>query len=205
LGCRSTVRGAPRAIRLDRAQASGHGYPHLCCRLSCAGVAGQGTARTCFERHECLSFVIQSLAVPFGWEFNRAGKVRGADVTGRLVFERSRDQHRRLCRRPRVSADFLVRIDGYWRSGRAGPNSYGLGGGALSALAYHPSRHLPPAKGPPLSSIFVVASISPTRRKGRHSSKANPEAGTRVKFWPRKSAPAFQACGKLLTRLKPAR
>src|ERR1700722_15370289 len=122
-------------------------------------------------RHECLLFRDPVTGQPFPWEFHRAGKVVGVEVTGRLVMN---DLATKLTAcaaghgiaqtiefglAPLLASGELVQVLADWAEER-----YPL-------YAHHPSPHLPPAKVRAFLD-FVVASIPPTsKRSGGSSSR----------------------------------
>jgi DNA-binding transcriptional LysR family regulator len=116
-------------------------------------------------RHECLLFRDPVTGRPFPWEFHRAGKVIGVEVTGRLVMN---DLATKLTAcaaghgiaqtfefglTPLLASGELVQVLADWAEER------------FPLYAYHPSRHLPPAKVRAFLD-FVVASILPAAKQG---------------------------------------
>jgi DNA-binding transcriptional LysR family regulator len=119
------------------------------------------------ERHECLLFRDPATGRPFPWEFHRARRIMQVNVTGRLVMND-------------LATTLLACAAGH---GIAQTFEFGLGplllrGELVQILedwaeerfplyAFHPSRHLPPAKVRAFLD-FVLASIeSPDARRKR--------------------------------------
>ena len=116
-------------------------------------------------RHECILYRDPITRRPFPWEFHRAGKIVKVEVAGRLVVN---DLATKLTAcaaghgiaqtiefgiEPLLTSGELVQILADWAEER-----YPL-------YAYHPSRHLPPAKVRAFLD-FVLASIaSPILRR----------------------------------------
>jgi DNA-binding transcriptional LysR family regulator len=119
--------------------------------LTCAApayLAQHGEPRTPHEiaRHEALLFRDPQTGRPFAWEFHRGSEVLEVDVTGRLVLDD-----------PSVAVAACVAGQGLFQSLEMGLEPW-LASGELEQIlpdwsderfplyAYHPSRHLPPAK-----------------------------------------------------------
>jgi DNA-binding transcriptional LysR family regulator len=119
--------------------------------LTCAApayLAQHGEPRTPHEiaRHEALLFRDPQTGRPFAWEFHRGSEVLEVDVTGRLVLDD-----------PSVAVAACVAGQGLFQSLEMGLEPWLASGELVQILpdwsderfplyAYHPSRHLPPAK-----------------------------------------------------------
>jgi DNA-binding transcriptional LysR family regulator len=119
--------------------------------LTCAApgyLARHGEPRTPHDvaHHECLLFRDPRTGHPFPWEFHRGGEIIEAKVAGRLVMDD-----------PSAAVAACVAGQGLFQSLGMGLGPW-LGSGQLVEIlpdwaeeryplyAYHPSRHLPPAK-----------------------------------------------------------
>ena len=91
---------------------------------------------------------VSVLCAQSGWKRARAGTVVEVEVTGRLVMNDLATKLTAL-----LASGELVQILADWAEER------------FPLYAYHPSRHLPPAKVRAFLD-FVVASIPPTSKKG---------------------------------------
>jgi DNA-binding transcriptional LysR family regulator len=96
--------------------------------------------------HECLLFRDPQTGRPFPWEFHRGSEVVQADVAGRLVMDD-----------PSVAVAACASGQGVFQSFEMGLGPWLASGQLVQILsdwaderyplfAYHPSRHLPPAK-----------------------------------------------------------
>jgi DNA-binding transcriptional LysR family regulator len=96
--------------------------------------------------HEALLFRDPQTGLPFPWEYQRAGEIVTAKVSGRLVMDD-----------PSVAVSTCVNGQGIFQSLAIGMEPFLLRGELVQILpewseelyplyAYHPSRHLPPAK-----------------------------------------------------------
>jgi DNA-binding transcriptional LysR family regulator len=97
-------------------------------------------------RHECLLFRDPQTGRPFPWEFSKRGEVEEVAVTGRVVTDD-----------PSVAIAACVAGQGIFQSLAIGLDPWLASGQLVKILpdwsdelyplyAYHPSRHLPPAK-----------------------------------------------------------
>ena len=97
-------------------------------------------------RHECLLFRDPQTGRPFPWEFRKRGEVEEVEVKGRVVTDD-----------PSVAIAACVAGQGIFQSLAIGLDSWLASGKLVQLLpewsdelyplyAYHPSRHLPPAK-----------------------------------------------------------
>jgi len=116
------------------------------------------------ERHECLLFRDPVTGRPFGWEFHRAGKVAKVKVTGRLVLNDLATKLTACAAGHGIAQTFEFGIDRLLASGELVQILTDWAEERFPLFAYHPSRHLPPAKVRAFLD-FVVASIPPTSKK----------------------------------------
>jgi DNA-binding transcriptional LysR family regulator len=116
------------------------------------------------ERHECLLFRDPLTGRPFAWEFHRAGKVAKVNVTGRLVLNDLATKLTACAAGHGIAQTFEFGIDRLLASGELVQILTDWAEERFPLFAYHPSRHLPPAKVRAFLE-FVVASISPTSKK----------------------------------------
>ena len=119
--------------------------------LTCAAPAylerhGEPRAPHDLAGHECLLFRDPQTGRPFPWEFHRDGEVVAVTVAGRLVTDD-----------PSVAVAACVAGQGLFQSLELGLEPWLASGQLVQILpdwaeerfplyAYHPSRHLPPAK-----------------------------------------------------------
>jgi DNA-binding transcriptional LysR family regulator len=119
--------------------------------LTCAApgyLAQRGVPRTPHDLvdHDCLLFRDPQTGRPFPWEFHRDSEVVEVAVTGRLVMDD-----------PSVAIAACVASQGVFQSFAMGLGPWLASGQLVQILpdwaeerfplyAYHPSRHLPPAK-----------------------------------------------------------
>jgi DNA-binding transcriptional LysR family regulator len=114
------------------------------------------------SQHECLLFRDPVTGRPFPWEFQRAGKVVEVKVHGRLILN---DLATKLTAcaaghgiaqtiefglKPYFASGEIVQILGDWAEER------------FPLYAYHPSRHLPPAKVRAFLDFVLASVASPT-------------------------------------------
>ena len=116
------------------------------------------------ERHECLLFRDPVTGRPFAWEFHRAGKVARVKVTGRLVLNDLATKLTACAAGHGIAQTFEFGIDRLLASGELVQILTDWAEERFPLFAYHPSRHLPPAKVRAFLD-FVVASIPPTSKK----------------------------------------
>jgi DNA-binding transcriptional LysR family regulator len=119
--------------------------------LTCAApayLAQHGSPRTPHDlaHHECLLFRDPQTGRPFPWEFSRGGEVMEVNVAGRLVMDD-----------PSAAVAACAAGQGVFQSLEMGLGPWMANGELVQILpdwaeeryplyAYHPSRHLPPAK-----------------------------------------------------------
>jgi DNA-binding transcriptional LysR family regulator len=115
------------------------------------------------ERHECLLFRDPVTSRPFAWEFHRAGRVARVKVTGRLVLNDLATKLTACAAGHGIAQTFEFGIDRMLASGELVQILTDWAEERFPLFAYHPSRHLPPAKVRAFLD-FVVASIQPTSR-----------------------------------------
>ena len=116
------------------------------------------------ERHECLLFRDPVTGRPFAWEFHRAGEVATVKVTGRLVLNDLATKLTACAAGHGIAQTFEFGIDRLLASGELVQILTDWAEERFPLFAYHPSRHLPPAKVRAFLD-FVVASIPPTSKK----------------------------------------
>jgi DNA-binding transcriptional LysR family regulator len=112
--------------------------------------------------HECLLFRDPASGRPFVWEFQRAGKVLEVKVTGRLVLNDLATKLTACAAGHGIAQAFEFGLDPLLASGELVQILPEWAEERFPLYAYHPSRHLPPAKVRAFLD-FVLASIaSPT-------------------------------------------
>jgi DNA-binding transcriptional LysR family regulator len=116
------------------------------------------------ERHECLLFRDPATGRPFAWEFHRAGKVARVKVTGKLVLNDLATKLTACAAGLGIAQTFEFGIDRLLASGELVQILPDWAQERFPLFAYHPSRHVPPAKVRAFLD-FVVASISPASKK----------------------------------------
>jgi DNA-binding transcriptional LysR family regulator len=116
------------------------------------------------ERHECLLFRDPVTGRPFAWEFHRGREVARVKVTGRLVLNDLATKLTACAAGHGIAQTFEFGIDRLLASGELVQILADWAEERFPLFAYHPSRHLPPAKVRAFLD-FVVASIPPTSKK----------------------------------------
>src|SRR3984885_409008 len=126
-------------------------------------------------RHECILFRDPVTGRPFSWEFHRAGKVLEVEVTGRLVMNDLATKLTACAAGLGIAQTIEFGLDSLLASGELVQVLADWAEERFPLYAYHPSRHLPPAKVRAFLE-FVVASIPPTAKKesGNSSGKIRP-------------------------------
>jgi DNA-binding transcriptional LysR family regulator len=119
--------------------------------------------------HECLLFRDPVTGRPFPWEFHRAGEVVEVEVTGRLVMNDLATKLSACVAGHGIAQTIEFGLDSLFASGELVQILADWAEERFPLYAYHPSRHLPPAKVRAFLD-FVVASIAPTSKKGAGSS-----------------------------------
>jgi DNA-binding transcriptional LysR family regulator len=116
-------------------------------------------------RHDCLLFRDPASGRPFAWEFHRAGKAVEVKVGGRLVLNDLATKLTACAAGHGIAQAFEFGLDRLLASGELVQILAEWAEERFPLYAYHPSRHLPPAKVRAFLD-FVLASIaSPTRRQ----------------------------------------
>ena len=111
-------------------------------------------------RHECVLFRDPVTGRPFVWEFHRAGKVLEVKVSGRLVLNDLATKLTACAAGHGISQTFEFGLDSLMARGELVQILADLAEERFPLYAYHPSRHLPPAKVRAFLD-FVLASIAP--------------------------------------------
>jgi DNA-binding transcriptional LysR family regulator len=120
-------------------------------------------------RHECILFRDPVTGRPFPWEFHRAGKVVEVEVTGRLVMNDLATKLTACAAGHGIAQTIEFGLDSLLASGELVQILPDWAEERFPLYAYHPSRHLPPAKVRAFLD-FVVASIPPTSKKEARNS-----------------------------------
>jgi DNA-binding transcriptional LysR family regulator len=115
-------------------------------------------------RHECLLFRDPVTGRPFPWEFHRAGKVVEVEMTGRLVMNDLATKLTACAAGHGIAQSIEFGLDSFLASGELVQILANWAEERFPLYAYHPSRHLPPAKVRAFLE-FVVASIPPASKK----------------------------------------
>ena len=100
---------------------------------------------------------------PFPWEFHRAGKVVEVEVTGSLVMNDLATKLSACIAGHGIAQTIEFGLDSLLASGELVQVLADWAEERFPLYAYHPSRHLPPAKVRAFLD-FVVASIPPTSK-----------------------------------------
>jgi DNA-binding transcriptional LysR family regulator len=125
-------------------------------------------------RHECLLYRDPVTGRPFPWEFHRAGEVIEVNVTGRLILNDLATKLTACAAGQGISLTVAFGLDARLASGELVQVLEDWAEERYPLYAYHPSRHLPPAKVRAFLD-FVVASIAPISKK----EAGNPSRRTR--------------------------
>src|SRR5580704_8037791 len=114
--------------------------------------------------HECILFRDPVTGRPFPWEFHRTGKVVEVEVTGRLVMNDLATKLAACTAGHGIAQTIEFGLGSLLASGELVQILADWAEERFPLYAYHPSRHLPPAKVRAFLD-FVVASIPPTSKK----------------------------------------
>lgn len=119
--------------------------------LTCAApayLARRGTPRhpNDLARHECLLFRDPVTGRPFPWEFHRAGQVVEVKVSGRFVVNDLATKLSACAAGHGISQTFALGLDALLAGGQLVQILPDWAEERFPLYAYHPSRHLPPAK-----------------------------------------------------------
>jgi DNA-binding transcriptional LysR family regulator len=110
-------------------------------------------------QHECLLFRDPVTGRPFSWEFHRGGEIVEAKVNGRLVFNDLATKLAACAAGHGISQSFELGLDGLLARGDLVQILPDWAEERFPLYAYHPSRHLQPAKVRVFLD-FVLASIA---------------------------------------------
>jgi DNA-binding transcriptional LysR family regulator len=132
--------------------------------LTCAApayLAPRGTPRHPRDlgQHECLLFRDPVTGRPFPWEFRRDDEVIEVKVCGRLVVNDLATKLTACAAGHGISQTFALGLDGLLASGELVQILPDWAEERFPLYAYHPSRHLPPAKVRAFLD-FVLASVA---------------------------------------------
>src|ERR1700722_18923308 len=116
------------------------------------------------RRHECIRYRDPVTGRPFPWEFHRAGKVVKVEVTGSLVMNDLATKLTACAAGHGIAQTIEFGVHSLLAGGELGQILADWAEERFPLYAYHPSRHLPPAKVRAFVD-FVVASIPPTSKK----------------------------------------
>jgi DNA-binding transcriptional LysR family regulator len=119
--------------------------------LTCAApayLARHGTPRRPRDlaQHECLLFRDPLTGRPFPWEFHRDKEVVAVKVSGRLVLNDLATKLAACAAGLGIAQTFALGLDEMLASGALVQLLSGWAEERFPLYAYHPSRHLPPAK-----------------------------------------------------------
>jgi DNA-binding transcriptional LysR family regulator len=129
-------------------------------------------------QHECILFRDPVTGRPFPWEFHRAGKVVEVEVTGSLVMNDLATKLSACIAGHGIAQTIEFGLDSLLASGELVQVLADWAEERFPLYAYHPSRHLPPAKVRAFLD-FVVASIPPTSKKETSNSGKKIRRGRR--------------------------
>jgi DNA-binding transcriptional LysR family regulator len=127
------------------------------------------------ERHECLLYRDPVIGRPFPWEFHRAGEVVEVKATGRLILNDLATKLTACAAGHGISQTIEFGLDSLLASGELVQILADWAEERFPLYAYHPSRHLPPAKVRAFVD-FVVASIAPATSRQKKIRKASRKA-----------------------------
>jgi len=134
-------------------------------------LAGSGRPRhpRGLVRHECLLFRDPLSGRPFAWEFHRASKVVDVEVNGRLVLNDLATKLAACAAGHGIAQAFEFGLDRLLASGELVQILPEWAEERFPLYAYHPSRHLAPAKVRAFLG-FVLASVAPQTSRRRRGS-----------------------------------
>jgi DNA-binding transcriptional LysR family regulator len=113
--------------------------------------------------HECLMFRDPVTGRPFGWEFHRGAEVVEVAATGRLVLNDLSTKLAACAAGHGIAMTIALGVDPLLASGTLVQVLPDWAEERFPLYAYHPSRHLPPAKVRAFLD-FVLASIAEPAR-----------------------------------------
>ena len=122
-------------------------------------------------RHECLLYLDPISARPFPWEFHRAGEVVEVKASGRLVLNDLATKLAACAAGHGIALSVEFGLESLLASGELVQVLTDWAEERYPLYAYHPSRHLPPAKVRAFLD-FVVASIAPPTARRRKAANA---------------------------------
>jgi DNA-binding transcriptional LysR family regulator len=111
------------------------------------------------ERHQCLMFRDSVTGRPFGWEFRRANEVVEVKANGRLVLNDLATKLAACAAGNGIAQTIELGVDPLLASGELVQILPNWAEERYPLYAYHPSRHLPPAKVRAFLD-FVVESVA---------------------------------------------
>ena len=98
------------------------------------------------ERHECLLYRDPLTGRPFSWEFHRRGEVVAVRASGRLVLNDLATKLTACAAGHGIAQSIELGLDALLRAGTLVQILPDWSDERFPLYAYHPSRHLPPAK-----------------------------------------------------------
>lgn len=98
------------------------------------------------QGHECFLFRDSATGRPFDWEFHRQGQVLVVPVTGRVLVNDGHTQTAACLAGVGIAQLFEMGLEDELKSGALIDLFPAWGEERFPLYAYHPSRHLPPAK-----------------------------------------------------------
>jgi DNA-binding transcriptional LysR family regulator len=119
--------------------------------LTCAApgyLARHGTPRTPHDlaHHDCLLFRDPQTGRPFAWEFHRDGEIVAVKIAGRVVMDDPSAAVAACAAGLGVFQSLEMGLGPWLAGGELVPILSDWAGERYPLYAYHPSRHLPPAK-----------------------------------------------------------
>jgi DNA-binding transcriptional LysR family regulator len=116
-------------------------------------------------RHECLLFRDPVSGRPFLWEFHRVGEVMEVKVSGRLVLNDLATKLAACAAGHGIAQAFEFGLDRLLASGELIQILPEWAEERFPLYAYHPSRHLPPAKVRAFLDFVLASIVPPTPRR----------------------------------------
>lgn len=119
-------------------------------------------------RHECLLYRDPVTGRPFPWEFHRAGEVIEVNVTGRLILNDLATKLTVCAAGQGISLTVKLGLDSRLASGELVQVLEDWAEERYPLYAYHPSRHLPPAKVRAFLDLVLASVASTTSRRKKN-------------------------------------
>jgi DNA-binding transcriptional LysR family regulator len=133
-------------------------------------------------QHECLLYRDPVSARPFPWEFHRAGKVVEVKVSGKLILNDLATKLTACAAGHGIAQTIEFGLEPLFASGKLVQILADWAEERYPLYAYHPSRHLPPAKVRAFLDFLLASIARPT--SGENVTTRSPRKARRKKASP---------------------